>query len=205
MKRRSPAELEAALGRYRDLVERYHGTLDLMSDVGLARFGDHLADAETYVEVVGGISPAPSRVLDLGSGVGLPGVVIAAAFPDLRVELVERRRRRATFLALAVAAVGAKVADVHGTDVGNVNGAPVDVVVAQAVGRFVDVHRLTRHRHAESVVLMARKGPTWRDEVDELAAESGLATDVLAAKPLPHRGTLVAVRVQGGARCRSSG
>jgi 16S rRNA (guanine527-N7)-methyltransferase len=39
---------------------------------------------------------------DLGSGAGLPGLVIAIAAPDLRIVLVESRRRRASFLELAI-------------------------------------------------------------------------------------------------------
>ncbi|HLA91976.1 MAG TPA: RsmG family class I SAM-dependent methyltransferase [Actinomycetota bacterium] len=43
---------------------------------------------------------------DLGSGAGLPGLVIAVAEPDLRVGLVESRRSRVSFLELAVEALG---------------------------------------------------------------------------------------------------
>jgi 16S rRNA (guanine527-N7)-methyltransferase len=41
--------------------------------------------------------------LDLGSGAGLPGMVVAIACPGLRVRLVDSRRRRVAFLELAVA------------------------------------------------------------------------------------------------------
>ncbi len=204
MKRRSPAELTAALERYRALIHRFHGTLDLMSEAGLARLDAHLAEAQAYARVVEGLSPARERLLDVGSGVGLPGVVLAACLPDLDVELVERRRKRAAFLRMAVAAVGASRAEVVRGDVTAVQGAPVDVVTAQAVGRLADVYRLTWHRHAPSVVLIARRGPDWRSEVEALGAASESAPTVLAAEERPGRGTLVAVRVQGGARCRSS-
>jgi 16S rRNA (guanine527-N7)-methyltransferase len=40
---------------------------------------------------------------DLGSGAGLPGIVVAIARPDLRVGLVDSRRRRVAFLELAIA------------------------------------------------------------------------------------------------------
>lgn len=43
-----------------------------------------------------------SLVYDLGSGAGLPGVVIACAIPDARVVLVERRTHRVAFLELVV-------------------------------------------------------------------------------------------------------
>ena len=54
------------------------------------------------------IAPAPAaktRVADLGSGAGLPGIVVAILRPDLRVTLIEPLLRRATFLVEAVAAL----------------------------------------------------------------------------------------------------
>lgn len=205
MKRRSPAERAAALDRYGHLVERYHGALDLMSDAGLARLDEHLEDADAYVDAVARLSPAPRRLLDLGSGAGLPGVALAAAFPALAIELVERRRKRGAFLRMAVAAVAPSGAEVTVGDVRTTTGEPVDVVTAQAVGTLLDVYRLTCHRHAPSLVLMARKGPAWRAELARLGAALDTTPVVLAARALPHRGTLVAVRVQGGVACRSSG
>lgn len=204
MKRRSRAERAAALDRYRRLVERFHGTLDLMSDAGLARLDDHLADAEAYVEAVEALSPAPRRLLDLGSGAGLPGVVLAATFPSLAIELVERRRKRGAFLRMAVATVAPSGAAVHVGDVEASAGEPVDVVTAQAVGTLLDIYRHTGHRHAPVVVLVTRKGPAWRAEVDRLGADLEAAPEVLASRELRHRGTLVAIRVRGGVACRSS-
>jgi 16S rRNA (guanine527-N7)-methyltransferase len=209
VKRRPSAELDAALDRYVALVRRYHATLDLMSDSGLERLDRHVADALRYVDVVLGLEPRPRRLLDVGSGVGLPGIVLAAALPDLAIELVERRRKRATFLRLAAAAVGRPDARVRDVDVRTTQGEPADVITAQAVARLADVYDLVRHRCADPVVLMARKGPAWRDEVEELArraahADGGSATDVLRQEALEDRGTLVAVRVRGGRPCRSS-
>jgi len=51
-------------------------------------------------------------VYDLGSGAGLPGVVVAAAAPELRVVLVERRSHRAAFLELVVEGLALSNAEV---------------------------------------------------------------------------------------------
>ncbi len=50
--------------------------------------------------------PASGTLVDLGSGAGFPGLVLAAARPDLAVYLVEPRVRRAAFLAAAVRRAG---------------------------------------------------------------------------------------------------
>ncbi len=175
-----------------------------MSDRGLARLDEHVVDATRYVEAIAGLFPAPTRIMDLGAGAGLPGIVVAAAFDHLTVELVERRRKRATFLRMAATAIDGASVRVHAVDVRETSGAPVDVVLAQAVGTFELVYGATRHRHGASVVLMSRKGPEWRDEVDALRAATGAVVDVVVEDALVRSGTLVAVRVQGGLPCRSS-
>jgi 16S rRNA (guanine527-N7)-methyltransferase len=74
-----------------------------------------------------------ASVCDLGSGAGLPGLVLALARPDLRVTLLEPLQRRATFLsevadelALQVAVVRARAEEVRGSF-------GVDYVTARAV------------------------------------------------------------------------
>ncbi|MBA3234215.1 MAG: 16S rRNA (guanine(527)-N(7))-methyltransferase RsmG [Propionibacteriales bacterium] len=72
--------------------------------------------------VVEPLLPRGSSVVDIGSGAGLPGLVLALARPDLRVTLVEPLLRRSSFLQEAVGALGlsavevirARAEDLHG-------------------------------------------------------------------------------------------
>jgi 16S rRNA (guanine(527)-N(7))-methyltransferase RsmG len=61
----------------------------------------HLLDCARAAAYVHG-----ANVADLGSGAGLPGIVVAILRPDIRVYLVEAQRRRLAFLELAVDEVG---------------------------------------------------------------------------------------------------
>lgn len=58
----------------------------------------HLANCAVVSELI----PTDSRVVDVGSGAGLPGLVIAIRRPDIRVDLVEPLQRRVDFLTDAV-------------------------------------------------------------------------------------------------------
>jgi 16S rRNA (guanine527-N7)-methyltransferase len=62
----------------------------------------HLVNSAVVAELV----PEGARVVDVGSGAGLPGLAIACRRPDLRVDLVEPMQRRVDFLTAAVAALG---------------------------------------------------------------------------------------------------
>jgi 16S rRNA (guanine527-N7)-methyltransferase len=91
----------------------------------------HLLNCAVVADLVG----EGDRVIDVGSGAGLPGVVLAIARPDLSVVLMEPLARRATFLAEVVADLRLERVEVVRAraeeSVGRV--APADVVTARAV------------------------------------------------------------------------
>ena len=62
----------------------------------------HLLNCAVIAELL----PRAARVVDIGSGAGLPGIPLACARPDLRIDLVEPMARRVTFLDEAVGALG---------------------------------------------------------------------------------------------------
>jgi hypothetical protein len=61
-----------------------------------------IAHGDQFVAALPSDLPAGAELIDLGSGGGLPGLVIVARRPDLRVTLVERRAKRADLLAYGV-------------------------------------------------------------------------------------------------------
>ncbi len=196
---------EAALACYRELLRRYHRTLDLMSDRGLAQLETKLEDAWAYAGAVARFG-GRGGLLDVGTGAGLPGVVLAVALRERAVTWVERRRRRATFLGLVRAHCGLANVDVVAADVRSLQAQrlpePLAVVTAQAVGDWAALYGSTRHLHGESVVFVARRGERWADEVSALGASISAEPAVLAAEPLGRGGTLVVLSVPGGCRCR---
>ncbi|MGZ6792482.1 MAG: 16S rRNA (guanine(527)-N(7))-methyltransferase RsmG [Mycobacteriales bacterium] len=114
-------------------------------------------------------------VVDLGSGAGLPGLVLALQRPEVQVVLVESLQRRATFLTEAVELLGlrntlvrrARAEDLHGT-------LEVDVVTARAVA---PVDRL-----AGWALPLLRPGGRLLALKGEQAA-----TELAAAGPVLHR------------------
>lgn len=64
----------------------------------------HIEHAAGFVQAVG--TPHPQRVVDLGSGGGVPGLVVAFAWPDAGIYLLDGSERRALFLAGAATALG---------------------------------------------------------------------------------------------------
>ena len=105
--------------------------------LGEASLPDAVAHAELFVAAV---PSACRRLLDLGSGGGLPGLVIASRLPDVTVVLTDRRERRMDLLRLACARLGwgprvsALTADVVVLGRDPSHHGSYDVVTARAFG-----------------------------------------------------------------------
>lgn len=193
------------LSAYKELVKKYHHTLDLVSDVALEHFDEKIADCLPYAEFIKAKAKPTATILDVGSGAGLPGIVLATSLPDNPIFLVERRQKRAAFLKIAVSQLELKNAKAFSADVTELKEISVDVITALAVGSFSLLYCLTRHLHSERVILMSRKGNDFVREVQELEKTTG-TTATLLTNPNVSRetiyGNLVAVEIVGGRECR---
>src|SRR5919108_5321278 len=75
--------------------------------------------------------PEDRLTYDLGSGAGLPGIVLACALPDRRFRLIEPRRTAVAFLELAVERLGLANVEILSVRAEAIHG-PADVVTARA-------------------------------------------------------------------------
>lgn len=91
----------------------------------------HLLDSLRAATVV---RASDRTAYDLGSGAGLPGVLVAIACPDLRMTLVESRRPRAAFLQLVVDRLGLVNTAVSNERV-EILSEPVDICFSRAFAR----------------------------------------------------------------------
>jgi len=132
----------------------------------------HILNCVAIVEL---ISPAAS-VVDVGSGAGLPGIVLAVARPDLSVILVEPLARRTAFLSEVVTALGldrttvvrarAEECGVPSRS-GSTVLAPADVVTARALAPLDRLAAWCLPLAAEGGRVLALKGETAGREIEE--------------------------------------
>jgi 16S rRNA (guanine527-N7)-methyltransferase len=107
-----PAEFPARVATYLDELDRWQqiGRLTAYSEQG-ARIQHLVLESLMLLAVV----PDPaSPVLDIGSGPGIPGLILKLARPDWDVTLVEATRRRANFLRHVIRQLGLQGVIVHG-------------------------------------------------------------------------------------------
>jgi len=149
----------------------------------------HIADslAGLELEPVAGAT----RIADLGSGAGLPGLVLAACLPATRVDLIESSRRKCEFIAAAIERMGLQTATVI-CERSEEWAAPqaggreaYDVVTARAVGSLATLAELASPLLADGGTLAAWKGARSLTEEGELERSAGeLAMEPVEVRPV---------------------
>ncbi len=109
----------------------------------------------------------PLRVLDVGSGGGLPGVVLAICMPELNVTCVDTVAKKAAFVQQV--AVSLKLSNLRGLHA-RVESLtePYQVICSRAFASLPDFVTWSRSALAEGGVWMAMKGKHPQDEIDAL-------------------------------------
>jgi 16S rRNA (guanine527-N7)-methyltransferase len=118
--------------------------------------------------------PVAERVLDVGSGAGLPGVVIAMVSPERSVVCVESVGKKAAFITQASGSLGLKNLVARQERVENLRAPPFDVIASRGFASLSTFVADTRHLLAEQGVWMAMKGKTPETELaslDQVTAE----------------------------------
>lgn len=128
-------ETEARLDRYVGLLREWQAKTNLIAPSTLPQLWTrHIANSLQLLA----LAPSAKIWVDLGSGGGFPGVVLACALADMpgaMVHLVERNAKKAAFLREALRLTGAR-GTVHLADIGDTVDRmedPVDCVTARAV------------------------------------------------------------------------
>ena len=173
---------QSQLLEYLSLVQRWNRVYNLTAVRDPAEMlTHHLLDSLAVLAPLrrhtGG---APSSVLDVGSGAGLPGVVLAIAAPELRVSCVDAVAKKAGFIRQAGAELGLPGLEALHARVETLAPRRWQVVVSRAFASLLDFVSLTEPLLAEDGVWVAMKGKNPSAEIEALPA----GVEVFHVEPL---------------------
>ena len=166
----SPAQIEQLLD-YVALLDRWNRTYNLTAVRDPAEMlTQHVVDCLAAVPALRRTLPGPKRVLDVGSGGGLPGVVWAVVEPQLDLTCVDSVGKKAAFIRQAALALRLDNLRVEHARVEQLDALPFDVITSRAFASLAEFVSLTQGLATPGCIWLAMKGKLPLDEISELPA-----------------------------------
>ena len=175
------------LEAYADLLIKWQAKLNLVSSASLDDiWRRHMLDSAQLL----GLAPAAARTwLDLGSGAGFPGLVLAI-MGVAEVHVVESNGRKCAFLEAAASATGTTNLVVHNQRIEDVEPWIVDVVTARALARLPRLAELAYPFLGPRSICLFPKGQDvenelteagkyWNMTIDRVPSRSGFSGTIL--------------------------
>ncbi len=192
--RETLARLEAHLA----LLARWQRRINLVGAASLADpWRRHILDSAQLLRLLPGTD---IRLLDLGSGAGFPGLVLAL-LGVREVHLVESDRRKAAFLAEAVRITGASGVTLHRRRIEALAPFPVEAVTARALAPLPRLLELAAPFLGPSTLGLFPKGGNFEAELTEARRHWRMRTQIEPSLSSPEGRILVLREVR---RVRSS-
>ena len=161
----NPAQIEQLLD-YLALLAKWNAVYNLTSVRDPAQMVTlHLLDSLAAVPAFVGAA----RVLDVGAGGGLPGIVLAIALPAMKVALIDTVHKKTAFLTQVKAELGLANVTVHTARVEQLQVPhKFDVITSRAFADLSDFVNWSGHLLAEDGQFIALKGVAPQDEQQRL-------------------------------------
>ncbi|HSU07266.1 MAG TPA: 16S rRNA (guanine(527)-N(7))-methyltransferase RsmG [Acetobacteraceae bacterium] len=178
MKRRSASN---DFVEFEDLLRRWNGTINLIAAKDERSIRQrHIEDSLQLVPL---IPPGTERAIDLGSGAGFPGLILAAA-TGISVELIEPDHRKAAFLREATRLLGAS-AQVHVARAEDVRLKPAVLVTARALARLPRLLQLAAPLLASDGTCLFLKGATVESELTDASVQWHMRVERIPSRTAP--------------------
>jgi 16S rRNA (guanine527-N7)-methyltransferase len=172
-----PAAAEPKLLQYLRLLARWNQAYNLTAVRDPQEMVTrHLLDSLAVLPYLQG-----PRVLDVGTGAGLPGIPLAVARPDLTFTLLDANAKKTRFVTQAVGELGLKNVEVVQSRAENYRPPQkFDTLVSRAFASIADMLEFTRHLCAPHTRILAMKGVYPEEELAAVA--TAYAAEVVALK-----------------------
>jgi 16S rRNA (guanine527-N7)-methyltransferase len=113
------------------------------------------------------------RFLDVGTGAGLPGMVLAITNPQQQWTLLDKNNKKTRFLTQVVAEIGLKNVEVVLSKSEDFHPSqPFDSILSRALGSLTFFLETTQHLHAHNGIYLALKGKYPAEEIQEIQSNA---------------------------------
>lgn len=179
------ASLEAQLVAYLSLLAKWNRIYNLTAVRDeKAMVSQHILDSLALLPYLDRSRSGMRSLADVGSGGGLPGIPLAIARPQLKVELIEANHKKASFLQQAKIELKLDNVSIHCGRVEDYRPSTLfDVVVSRAFASLADFVLLAAHLLAPEGRLLAMKGVHPQEEIERLPSGWKLSQSIPLVVP----------------------
>lgn len=151
---------------YLNLLSKWNKVYNLTSVRSLpAMLKQHILDSLSIVPYVKG-----NRIIDIGSGAGLPGIPLAICYPDLKVTTLDSNAKKTRFQIQVKSELKLNNLTVIDSRVETYNIEPFDQVLSRAFSSLQEMIKQSYHLCHQQGVFLAMKGQYPENELTELPA-----------------------------------
>jgi len=149
--------------QYKTLLEKWNKIHNLTGAKTLRQIDQFIVDAIIPITFL----PSVKKAMDIGTGAGFPGMILAIALPQTHFTLVEPLSKRASFLQFVKADLGLSNVDVKALRAEQLKSEPYDLITSRAVTDTEMLLKLSEPFCREGSLLLFYKGEKVYDEIDE--------------------------------------
>lgn len=151
--------------KYKELLEKWNRVHNLTGAKSPAQIDDFIVDAIAPIMFL----PPVKTAMDIGTGAGFPGMILAMGMEDTHFTLVEPLAKRASFLQFVKADLGLKNVEVKAVRVEQLPPRAYDLITSRAVTDTKMLLKLSEPFRQKGSLLLFYKGEKVYDEVMELS------------------------------------
>jgi 16S rRNA (guanine527-N7)-methyltransferase len=148
---------------YKTLLAKWNKIHNLTGAKTAAQIDEFIADAIAPITFL----PPVKTAMDIGTGAGFPGMILAMGMDNTHFTLVEPLAKRASFLQFVKADLGLANVDVKAMKVEELSPARYDLITSRAVTDTQMLLKLSKPFRDDKTLLLFYKGEKVYDEVDE--------------------------------------
>lgn len=163
------ASREAKLQRYAELVKKWNPAINLIARTTLPDLESrHVKDSLQLAQLV---PPTHGKWLDIGSGGGLPGIVVAISRPEVMIRLIDSDKRKVAFLHNAIRELSLQNCSAEASRIEDLQPAHAGIVSARALAPLDRLMPYLDRHLAEDGTAWLMKGRNWQVELDQARKE----------------------------------
>ena len=148
---------------FTDLILKYNKIHNITGAKNAKQIEKNIEDSIYPIKF---LSAKIKNAIDVGSGAGFPGLILAMALPNIKFSLFEPIKKKSSFLHLAKSTLNLKNVDIISQRVEKVEAFPVDLICSRAVSKSCQLIDICKNFISKNTTLLFYKGSSVDEELE---------------------------------------